>query len=373
MKFKKIKQKKALLSILLIAFMLRFIGISWGLPFHFHPDEWNMAAAVSRLSWENMLNPNFFAYGQFPLYLSIFSAKAYGLLPWVKDTSVSIGEAIFFLRFWSAVAGGASVYFVYLISKRLLTTNYSLLAALLAAFTPGLIQASHFGTTESLQSFFFLLLVYLSFKILKEDSLKHYFFAGAVLGLALGTKISSLLFAAPVFLSAFINIYFSFLKKNWVKLINQVTFLLFFMIISVLFFVLFSPYVLLEFEETRRILTYETQVALGQIPVFYTRQFIETKPVIYQITKIFPFALGPVIFFLGFTGIIYLFILLARSMVLKKITLKRRELFVFFVSFFVFFLYQSFLFCKWTRFMSPIFPFFAIFSALTLQKVAQKV
>lgn len=373
MKFLKTKKNKILLLILAAAFILRFAGISWGLPFHFHPDEWNMAAAVGRLSWENKLNPDFFAYGQFPLYLAYFSAKAYNLFPWIELKSISTGEAIFFLRFWSAAAGGASVYLVYLISKHLLTANYSLIAALLAAFTPGLIQTSHFGTTESLLGFFFLLLVYLSFKILKDGSLKEYFITGVTLGLALGTKISSLLFITPILLAAFVNIHFSVLRKNWLKLLNQVTYLLFFVIISVLFFILSSPYVLLKFEETKRVLAYETQVAIGQIPVFYTRQFINTKPIVFQLTKIFPFALGPTIFFLSLAGLIYSFFLLIKNVILKRVTLKKWELFVFFISFFVFFLYQSFLFCKWTRFMTPIFAFFAIFFSLFLQGTAVKI
>ncbi|RJR25947.1 hypothetical protein C4578_00590 [Candidatus Microgenomates bacterium] len=372
MKLKK-SANKIILLILFFAFSLRFTGISWGLPFHFHPDEWNMAAAINGLSLENKLNPNFFAYGQFPLYLSFFSAKLYNLLPWIELKSISINEAIFFLRFWSALAGVASVYLVYILSKKMVREYFPLVAAAMAAFSPGLIQSAHFGTTESLLGFFFLLLIYFSFKINEKDSLKYYFFSSIVFGLALGTKISSLLFLAPIGFLSLLKIFSSVKEKKWNQLLNQISYFLFFLIIAAVFFLISSPYFLLEFEETRRILSYETLVATGKIPVFYTRQFIKTTPALFQLKKIFPFALGPIVFLLGLAGIFYFAFQLTSWFLKKRKPEIDKGFLILFISFLVFFFYQSFLFCKWTRFMAPIFSFFSIFSAYFLEKISTKV
>lgn len=375
-----LKKNWALVIIIIIAAIVRFIGLTWCFPFTPHPDEFNMALAITRLNWGEKLNPQFYAYGQFPLYLSYFSATLYNQIPWIKIQQISVQEAIFFLRFWSALAGTGIVYLVYLISKKLffnksLITNYQLLIApLLAAFTPGLIQISHFGTTESLLSFFFLFLLFLSLKISEEPKTKFFVFSGTVLGLALGTKISALTFLAPLGMSLLIILLHKLKRKS--KLAGKIKFL---SILAGKFFItltlalalaiLTSPYLLLAFKESRGTLLYEISVANGSSPVFYTRQFLDTTPVLFQLEKIFPYALGWPIFILGISGLLITLITLISlisHIPLKKNLLALSYFVIIIFSFLVYFFSQAFLFCKWTRFMSPVFAFFPIFAAITL-------
>lgn len=368
-----------LLLILFLAGLVRFGGLNWCSPYTPHPDEWNMATAVTKLSWEDKLNPDFFAYGQFPLYLTYFSARIYNLIPWIAVKEIDIQEAIFFLRFWSAIAGVGTVYLVYLISKKLTPTTHNsqltpLLASLLSAFTPGLTQMSHFGTTESFLSFFFLLITFLSFKITENPRLKYFVFLGIALGLALGTKISALVFAVPILLSYIIN-----LKKNFAGAnpdSQRDAFILttkyFFTLCLYLAFTLISsPYLVLSFTESKRILLYETAVATGKSPVFYTRQFINTLPILFQLQKIFPFVLGWPIFILGSGGFFLTIFLLIKN-ILKK---RKHSLTAYYLllttPFVVYFLSQAFLFCKWTRFMAPIFAFFPIFAIVLLNYLSR--
>ncbi len=351
-------------AILLITAWCRFGGITWGLPYHFHPDEWNMAAAVTRLSWADRLNPEFFAYGQLPLYLVFFSAKIYNLLPWLKIAAIDLNEAIFFLRFWSALAGVGTVYLVYLISKHLLNSfSLSLMAALLAGLTPGLIQISHFGTTESLLSFFFLAAVYFSLQILEKPTLKNFLGAAVPLGLALGTKISALVFSAPLLLSAALAL---FKEKPAKKKLAVFPFLSLSLVLALALALAVSPYLILGWRESQRILLYETQVARGIIEVFYTRQFFKTLPVFFQIQKIFPYALGWPIFILGSLGFTSAAALIIKAVLKRKISNFELQLLTLNFAFLTYFLSQAFLFTKWTRFMAPIFAFFPIFAALPL-------
>ena len=80
-----------LLLILILLFLTRFLFVDWGHGFYFHPDENNMASAVTKLSYHN-LNPHFFAYGQFPLYLGFYSLKILGI-------TNTFANSIFILRF----------------------------------------------------------------------------------------------------------------------------------------------------------------------------------------------------------------------------------------------------------------------------------
>jgi 4-amino-4-deoxy-L-arabinose transferase-like glycosyltransferase len=364
------KSGSFLLVIFLIAVILHFAGLSWGLPYYFHPDEWNMANAVSQLSWEDKLHPHFFAYGQLPLYLAYFSARAYNLLPWIALPQINHSEATFFLRFWSALAGLGTICLVFLISKRLLTTYYSLLATLLAAFTPGLIQIAHFGTTESLLSFFFLATVYFSLNILEKPHWKNYLGAAVFLGLALGTKISAATFSIPFLLATALT----FLRQNSVKEKSKILVLLIFSLpLTFALALAVSPYLALDFPETKRILLYEAQIVTGQIPAFYTRQFFDTTPVIFQIQKIFPYALGWPIFILGTAGWLTSVILIIRAIRKRKKLSLELPLLILNFAFLTYFASQAFLFCKWTRFMAPIFAFFPIFAAFLFAQISSLV
>ncbi|HUV72629.1 MAG TPA: glycosyltransferase family 39 protein [Clostridia bacterium] len=364
MKLRNLKKSNfGLIVIMLLAAFLRLGGLSWGLPYHFHPDEWNMAAAIIRISWENRFNPGFFAYGQLPLYLTCLSAWLYNQIPWIKLSFVNLAEAIFFLRFWSALVGSGSVYLVFLIAQKLVKNKrFSLLAALLAAFTPGLIQISHFGTTESLLAFAFLGVVYFSLMILEKASFKNFFGASVFLGIALGTKISALIFFFPLALVSF----FKFFKSKQARALlgGLSAFGL-----ALGFGLLTSPYLIFDFIESKRIVFYETQVAIGQILVFYTRQFFKTTPILFQLQKIFPYALGWPIFILGLLGFLVIaFGLIKRLIKNKSLTSGHFPLLVVLSSFLVYFLSQSFLFCKWTRFMAPVFAFFPLFAVLFLSR-----
>lgn len=356
-----------LLFILLAAVLVRLAGISWGLPFPFHPDEWNMAVSVGQLSWQEGLNPHFFAYGQFPLYLTYFSAKAYNLLPWINQETIFTSEAILFLRFWSAVAGTFSVYLVYLISKRLFATNYALLAALLAAFIPGLIQNSHFGTTESILTLGFLGVVYCSLRILDKPDYQYYLLLALFLAMALGSKITALVFFTPLFLAFLYQLIRSKSKRLVFLLIGSLS-------LTLALTIIFSPHLLFSWRESKHTLDYEIRIARGVFPVFYTRQFIDTLPIIFQLRKIFPFALGWPLFIIGASGFVFWTIMLIKSAKSKKISqIADWRRLIIAVSFVIYFFSQAFLFTKWTRFMAPVFPFFAIFAVPALQCAAKMI
>jgi len=359
---KKLKNNWLFAFIFVLAIITRFGGLTWCFPYSPHPDEWNMASAITRLNWQKSLNPYFFAYGQFPLYFVYFFTTLYNLFPWIKIKSINALEATFFLRFLSAITSVGLVYLVYIISKKILPKR-TLVSLILAVFTPGLIQISHFGTTESLLSFFFFLIIFFCLKILEKPRLKYYVLTGIFLGLAVGTKISALVFGFPVLITFILLIrktknikdFFVFLGKYFLAFI-----------LMVLFTVVSSPFLILAFKESRGALFYETSVAVGQILVFYTRQFVDTKPVVFQLQKIFPYALGWPIFIFGTFGIFLSIINLFKKTVNQN---KKAVYFLLISTLGFYFFSQAFLFTKWTRFVSPIFAFFPLFAGIPLSRL----
>jgi len=364
---------KGILLIFLIAALIytRFVNISWGLPYPFHPDERNMVNAIQSLNCEisnhevdqrslhgpeanfvllqGCFNPHFFAYGQFPLYLSYGGIELYHLVTNKIKNPITYEEATIALRIISAVSSILTVLVLLRITKLFIEgygkKTIDLISAATLIFSPFFIQFSHFGTTESLLMFFYLVIIYCSLLFIKNkiSSSKFVIINSIFCGLAVATKVSSAIFIAiPVFIILLQP------KKKFVTFIK-------FIVMTGVISLIFSPQNLISFGEFISAINYESDVATGKNIVFYTRQFINSIPIIFQFIKIFPFALGwPVL-----TLFVFGFILLPLN---KDFNLLR-------LSFLIYFLPTSFLFAKWTRFMAPILPVMLLIGLIFLLKL----
>lgn len=396
-KIKSNKKKNIFVWILIISMLIytRFINLDWGLPYPMHPDERNMAVAVATLNcklpaitydfpktlmgeWKPMttwlkisgefnvkecFNPHFFAYGQFPLYLGYIFAFIIKFLQGSLGIPINLQEAIISLRFISAFASMATALVVFnivnLINKNKNIFSY-LITALIIIFSPYAVQFSHFGTTESLLMFFYSLIIYLSLLFLekKASPLFYVFNCSLILGLSLATKVSSMIFMTVPLMPLFF-------KKNhgfpfFYYLLTKFFDLLVLSLMTFLFFFLFSPHNFINWKDFLSALIYESNVATGKIVVFYTRQFIDTVPFWFQLTKIFPYALG-----VGVT-VVGLISFLGLNLKDKKINLLR-------LFFLIYFIPTSLIFAKWIRFMAPIFPILTVFSILLVQNLISRL
>src|SRR5690242_3073826 len=104
--------KKNIIIILLLILtggFLHFYNLNWGAPFYFHPDERNIASAVSQLKFPKQMNPHFFAYGSLPIYTIYFTGVVAnyisGLLAPTQTqiTNVLFEQAIQISRVYSAL------------------------------------------------------------------------------------------------------------------------------------------------------------------------------------------------------------------------------------------------------------------------------
>jgi len=312
-----------------------------------------MAWGVGRLSWPD-LNPEFFAYGQFPLYLVYVSVNLFGRIfgpaNWQK---VSFPLAVYSLRFFSALFSVLSVIFGWWLAKELFKDKKGArIYSFLLTFTPGLIQAAHFGTTESLLVFTALSTAYFSLLLLRKPSFKILFLTALVSAVGLSAKISAAAFLFPPVLAVLLS------RKKGFGFLKKIIGLFVYGILTLFLTIIFSPQLALNFEKSLSTLSYESRVAWGSSPVFYTRQFINTKPFIFQASKVFPWVLGTplfllLVFALGFFALGFF----------KKRLFSRPEIYVLLLSFLPWLLLNLFLFTKWTRFMTPVLPFLVLLPA----------
>lgn len=378
----KINRKKMIRMILLlgIIFILiysRMVNLNWGLPYPLHPDERNMANAVLNLncglapikikieSLKECFNPHFFAYGQFNLFLAYFIVLFLKFFDGDLNTPISFSEAVISLRLISAVASLLNFWFILKIINLIFSKKNdfinNILASFLIIFSPFFIQFSHFGTTESVLMILYTFILYLvlNFYLSKKEIVKpkkiFVIYLGLMIGLASAVKISSLIFSLPVIFIIFWKNFFFFKKKTW--FFKNTFFDLLLLTFSILIFlIVFSPYNLLDFKKFLFSFDYESGVALGKYKVFYTRQFENSIPIIFQLVKIFPYSLG----WINYLSWLGFFIL----------SWKKKEINILRLFFLTYFLPTSFLYTKWTRFMAPIMPMLLIFGILTFFKIS---
>ena len=338
-----------MIFILLVGFFLRLYKLDWGEGLYTHPDEYHIATSVSQLVFPTQMHPHFFSYGTVTIYLIYFTQE-------IIKHLYSIFNPFLIGRFYSALFSTLTILIVYKICRSFMERRFSYLTALLVTLTPGLIQQAHFATPESALIFFLFGSLLFIIKFLKHDKFLYLALASVFLGFALGVKISSAVFLLPIFAGIIIK----FVRKPFRLILFTITSFT----IAIATFAVAAPFVFLDFPAFRGNLEYEGALAVGKIPIFYTRQFIDTVPVLFQIEKILPYALGPALLFMGILGLLSLVVA-----IMKK---PKAEPLLILIAFFSIFIPNAFLFAKWTRFIAPTFPFFAIFSVFLFNKIEKK-
>ena len=354
-------KKLLFIACIAILFYTRFVNIEWGLPYPMHPDERNMAVAVQGLNCNfkfqisnfkltECLNPHFFAYGQLPLYLAYGGIQIYHFISGAPRET-NFNEATLALRTISAVSSILLVIVLFktielVLGKKHFSFGLQLLAFSFLIFQPYAIQLAHFGTTESLLLLLYVLIIYYSLKLLTANNypLTALMLLGLFSGLALGTKISSILFlGVPILVIVLKTLSFraisdlpagkagksserserknnnasldfsvvfqsrKLLRNDMMSIIFHLFLNLFtYLSITLFFFILSSPQNFLNWNDFISSMKYESTVGLGIYLPFYTRQFIGTVPILFQFQHILPYVLGWPQFILSIFGFVLL-------------------------------------------------------------------
>ncbi len=332
-----IKANYILLLILLVASLLRFYGMKWDSGFPSHPDERDLVIASSRINYFSNLNPKFFTYGGFPLYIISFLAQIVG---W----SGNLYRIHLISRLVSSLASILSVFFVYEIANKLFGRKAGIVASVLFTFSPGSIQYSHFGVSDSLAVFLMIVLLYLSLIFVEKYSYKVNLLMGLVFGLAVGTKLQAFIFGIIPLTSILISQQRKFSTKKLIKTI------IVFIVSSVFGFFITNPYILYEKSLFLNEVSLASAIARGDRLVHFTLQFLGVNSFTFNIENIL-WLIGPVAIF-GFLFFLDHFISIKKRF--------DKKLLVFALFPIAYFFYVNTWFAKFVRYMLPLTPFIII-------------
>lgn len=355
-----IKKHKTYIFLLLLLFIcgfLRFYNLNWDQGNFFHPDERNIANAVVKIHFFDHLNPEFFAYGGFSIYLYRAASDGMAVITrnpaWIFDW----GHIDLIGRFFSAFFSVITILPLFLLAKRLGNKQIALLACFLYSFCVSSIQIAHFGVTESLFVLTGILICLVSIKILEKQTLLQYIQCGVVCGIAAATKTTELAFLLFPITACLLNI----IKPKGHAGKNIVFFMLL-LVAGFVTFSLFSPYTFLAWNKFVESMHYEMGVTTGTLPVVYTYQFNNTLPYLFQIKNFF-WQIGPVV----------VFSLIGIPLFAYQALKHRNGKLLIFLSFPLgYFLYAGSWHTKFIRYMAPMLPYLIIAASYVLYRLQRK-
>ena len=321
----------ALIVVVLAALGLRLYALNWDSGLDLHPDELYVAKDVLiqriHVTWplqlDNLLDPEQsglnprsadpntgqlreYPYGALPLLVTDTAAAGLGWLTgenWnASDRAYLVGRAL------SALLDTLTVIVVYLIGARVFSTRIGLFAALFAAFAPISIQLAHFFTTDAWLTCFVALTLYASIRAAESGSVRWFAAAGLCFGLAMATKGSVFALAGLIGAAIVFDLWRrsrddGVLSTALRSLPKQVAVSI---VAALIGFALFEPYALARPGIYFESLQTQAAIAAGTFDIPFTRVFIGTMPVVYQLEQFVRWGFGPVAGLLAMTGAVLL-------------------------------------------------------------------
>jgi YYY domain-containing protein len=367
----------AFLGLALLGLALRLYGINWDQGNNFHPDERQILFHVMALSWPKSfaqflnpatspLNPHFFAYGSFPLYLL---ATLGNIIAHVYPGIDTMPNLTLLGRALSAIFDVGTILLVGWLGLLLSgdTTpgrkrgwNLALLAAALVTFTPFEIQQAHYYAVDTLLLFFITLTILASVALVNTDALVRWsLVAGLGYGLALATKFSAAPLAVPIFVALLLRWY----KRDFYSALLS---LLIITCVTIVVFLVTMPYALLDFPNFVSQVGFQGQLARGLVDLPYVEQFAGTTPYLYEFRDMLFWGFGLMLGIAAFVGL---------GWMLWRIWKRTIGSWLVLISWIVVYggIVGSF-YVKYMRYMLPLYPFLILMaSALLLALCARRM
>lgn len=298
--------------------MTRLYGAGAGQGTNFHPDERQIMYQIIKLSWptswaqfmdqaNSPLNPHFFAYGTFPLYLLAFVGN---MLSHISPTLADFAHLTLTGRVLNVLFDTGTIILTAWLAL-LLTPDatpgrrrawsVALLAAACVAFTPFEVQQAHFYTVDTMTLFFVMLTLLGCVKLIRtEKPVLWALIAGLGYGLGLATKTSAAPLALPLLIALSLRWYHK--RDLWEVIIP----LVYAVCLTVLVFIAAMPYALLDFGEFSQQVSYQGDLARGLIDLPYVRQFVGTTPVLYELENLVMWGMGLLLGVTSLAGLLWL-------------------------------------------------------------------
>lgn len=201
------RQTAWLVGVIVLATLLRFAGLRWGLPNHlhsysYHPDEFlTLGAAFGSIYMGRSILPRFYNYPSLYIYLAALAiavGMGYGI-------AANAGAVYLCARIVTALMGVGAVVVTYWAGRELFGPTEGLLAAVILAVAPLHVQHSHFATVDVPSTLFIAAALGFAGLILKRGNWRDYITAGAMAGFAAGTKYNAALVVLSVIVAHFLR------------------------------------------------------------------------------------------------------------------------------------------------------------------------
>lgn len=366
--------------ILIVAGIFRFYNPAWDQGYHLHPDERFIIMKVIDLRFPEDLstfftkdstwNPNFFAYGSFPLYLLNFIGQ---IGAYINPSIAGYDLIVIAGRIVSATFDLLTVFLVFLIGKKVAGRLAGLIGSFFYASAVLPIQLSHFYAVDTLLTFFVTAVIYQLLVYYDKPGLKQSLRIGFLFGLAVATKISALVLIAPILFVPLRNLWFlisNLNKKFKPKLVTdyflkEIRFLVPLVAAAFFIYMISSPYVFIDFEQFMKHTTEQSQMTYNAFVFPYTLQYVGKIPYLYELQNIFLWGLGPILATVCFAGLFY-FVYLIFSKDRKVIKGYYLIILFFFVSYF--WVVGRFS-VGFMRYMLPVYPLFCLFGGVFIYHI----
>ncbi len=345
-----------LLAICGVALALRVIGLKYGLPDVYNPDE--IAIMTRALSFgQGTLNPHNFLYPTFYFYVLFAWVGVYLAFVWITGRVESLAalQRLFFSnptgiytagRALGVAAGTATVLLVQRLGSRILDERIGFAAAMFLAVAPLHVRDSHY-VKHDVPATLAIVVAYLAMTWLwphprpEGVRLRDTLIAGAACGAALSTHYYCVFLGVPLVMA----IVLAWAPQGAGAVIRQLGWGIGAML---LMFVALSPFLLLEPQAAWRDITANRQIVVDRAVA--SGAF---SPALRYLEMLWSESMGQPVTFLGIAGAVWmLFAAPGRA--------------VFLLAFPVPFLLFIVNTAPASRYLNPVLPFLALFAASLL-------
>ena len=247
--------KLYLFLILAVGLGMRLLGILWSLPYLYHPDEWQVVQVYLAIIRNSDLNPHWFTYPSFTIYMNSFFYWLYFIARnlfgsyhltdisfpkvLVMGTGIIDDPNIFILgRGVSILFGIGVMVLVYLCTLKVTGKPLAgLVAALFTAVSPVNVEQSRLILPNIFVAFVVLVVLWFSLRIYSRGDLLSYSLAGLFVGFTIAAKYNGAIIFVTVIAAHFFRSGFRLKKLNYLLLAS---------ISSVVGFIIATPYALLD-------------------------------------------------------------------------------------------------------------------------------
>ena len=235
------------------------------------------------------------------------------------------------------------------------TTKYAigLLAAAIYAFAVLPIQLSHFVAVDAILTFCVTASVALAARWTRRGGWATWLLAGAMAGLAVGSKFSAVLLALPLAAAALYRLPRVSLGRKTLILAGRLAAA---GAVALAVFVLTNPFAVIEFPAYVRQIMAQNAMVSGLMDAPYTRQYIGTLPYLYFVQQLSQWGLGWPLGIVAWGGLLWAVVVAARRRASPTLVVMLAWALPYFA-------FTGAFHTKFPRYMAPLLPFLAVFGA----------